>query len=254
MNRRVLLSCAIAALCAACAHVPLATGPADEPGAPEPRIAGAPALAGSAAVFEQRLRDRALADAKHGRWAEAAASWEILGALRPGAAEYRDRLAEARRAIHSAVPERFGRAQQAHRRGDLEGATTQYLGVLALQPDHEPAADALRAIERDRNRALYLGKFSRITLMRSPASSAPAAKPAIAPDRNDVEHAALLARQGELDAAIALLERHVASPARDAKACEALAALQLQKAGATAARLKQPPRAAAPPRASSPCP
>jgi hypothetical protein len=44
----------------------------------------------------------------------------------------------------------------------------QFLSVLALQPDHAQAADALRAIERERNRLQLLGKFSRLTLERRP--------------------------------------------------------------------------------------
>jgi peptidoglycan/xylan/chitin deacetylase (PgdA/CDA1 family) len=119
-------------------------------------------------AFEVALRERAMLQLQHGRLAEAADSWEILLALRPQSDDYRDRLSRTRRRIEEAVPERLRLAQAALRRGDSEGATMQFLSVLALQPDHAQAADALRAIERERNRLQLLGKFSRLTLERRP--------------------------------------------------------------------------------------
>lgn len=221
----------LAALAAGCSTVPSGPGsgatPYDAP------------LAGGAAAFEQRQRERALAQQREGRLGEAAVSWEILVALRPGSADYREKLAEARRQIDVALPQRLQRAQQTWRRGELDAATAQFLGVLALQPDHAQAADALRSIERERNRILYLGKLSRITLARSNGSALQAAKTAPASDRNDLEHAAMLRTQGELDAAIVLLERYVATRGPDPTACRMLDEMALRKAG---------------PKASSPCP
>lgn len=216
----------LAAITAGCGTVPSGPGsgatPHDAP------------LAGGAAAFEQRQRDRALAQQREGRLGEAAVSWEILVALRPGSADYREKLAETRRQIDAAVPQRLQRAQQTWRRGELDTASSQFLGVLALQPDNAQAADALRSIERERNRILYLGKLSRITLTRSNGGALQAAKtaPASAPDRNDLEHAAMLRTQGELDAAIVLLERYVATRGPDPTACRMLDEMALQKAGA----------------------
>jgi predicted Zn-dependent protease len=238
----------LAALGAACTTVP-----------PTSAVDAAPAhdamrpLTGGAAVFEQRWRERALAQSREGRLGEAAQSWEILAALRPESGEYRARWLAARREIDAAVPERMQRAQQAWKRGDLDAATTQFLSVLAMQPDEPHAADALRAIERERNRSLYLGKLSRITLTRGTGSGTlRGAKPAPAQaDRNDVEHAALLRTQGETDAAIALLEKYVAARGADPEACRMLSEMLLQKSGA--GRLKHA-AAGAKPTASSPCP
>jgi tetratricopeptide (TPR) repeat protein len=219
-------------------------------------VSPASSLTAPARAYEQRLRERAQVQVRQGRLADAALSWEVLTALRPDAGEYRERLHETRRQIEAALPERLRRAQQAQRRGELDGATAGYLSVLALQPDHEVAADALRAIERERNRINYLGKYSRITLERR-GGLATAKRPAAALDGNEVEHAALLGSQGEVDAAIALLERYLAVQGADAKACQLLADM-LQKskradpAGARAARTKQGNGAAA--TASSPCP
>lgn len=241
----------LAALCAACS-----TTPASIPTAEAPVLQEAPRQrAGGAASFEQHWRERALLQSREGRLGEAAQSWEILAALRPDAVDYRERLLATRRQIEAAVPERLQRGQQAWKRGDLDAASTQFLSVLALQPGETRAADALRAIERERNRSLYLGKLSRITLTRGNGNAngnLRTAKPAPAPaDRNDVEHAALLRTQGETDAAIALLEKYVAARGADPTACRMLSEMYLQKSGA--GRMKQP----APARrttASSPCP
>jgi tetratricopeptide (TPR) repeat protein len=104
---------------------------------------------------------------------------------------------------------------------------------LALQPDNVQAADALRNIERERNKRSFLGKPSRFTLTRRATNEAHMAAPgtARAPrDRNEVEHAAVLGMQGELDEAIALLERHLAVDKSDTAACHMLADMYYQKA------------------------
>ena len=250
----------VAAMLAALATAACVSPPEQRaPGASAPPAASLPT---PASAYEQRLREQALAQTRQGRLADAAVSWEILAVLRPDAGEYRERMNETRRQIEAAVPERLRRAQQAQKRGELDAATTQYLAVLALQPDHEQAAEALRAIERDRNRIRYLGKYSRITLDRRNGTTplqATAKRPAESLDVNEVEHAAMLRTQGELDAAITLLERHVASQGPDPKACQMLAEMTLQKsrqldAASTraAARPKPPGNGAA--KASSPCP
>jgi len=259
MTARTPLACRVAPVLlvfatGACVSPPEQRGPA----AAAPSAATLPT---PASAYEQRLREQAQAQSRQGRLADAALSWEILTVLRPDAGDYRDRMNETRRLIEAAVPERLRRAQQAQRRGELDAATTQYLAVLALQPDHEQAAEALRAIERDRNRIRYLGKYSRITLERrnGTALQATAKKPAAPLDVNEVEHAAMLRTQGELDAAIALLERHIALQGPDPKACQMLADMALQKGrqpetvGTRPAAQPKPP-GNGPAKASSPCP
>ena len=137
-----------------------------------------------------------------------------------------------RRLVDTLLPDRLQRGAQALKRGDLDAAAVQYLGALSLQPDHAQAADALRQIERERNKRSYLGKHSRLTLTRRAVTEAQMANPAPAVplDRNEVEHAAMLATQGELDDAIALLERHLSIDKRDAAACQLLADVYFQKA------------------------
>ena len=210
------------------------------PAAPENAMPSTARLPATTSSFEQRLRDRALSQGRQGHLADAAISWEILTVLRPYASEYRDGLNETRRLIDTAVSDRLQRAQQAGKRRELDAAAAQYLSVLALQPDQEQAAEALRGIERERNKLLYLGKFSRLTLTRRAAADAQMASPGpSAPlDRNEVEHAAMLGTQGEFDDAIALLERHLAADRGDSRACLLLADMYFQKAEKQLARDK----------------
>jgi len=189
-------------------------------------------------AFEARQRERAQQLTRQGRLADAAVAWEILTVLRPEVAEYRERLADMRRQIDSAVADRLQRATQAQRRGDADAAMQQYLAVLALQPDHAQAADALRAIERERNRRNYLGKYSRLTLTRraiADAEMAPVEAAGKPGERHaELEHASLLASQGEYADAIALLERRVAANKRDAAATQLLADVHYQQGVALA--------------------
>ena len=127
---------------------------------------------------------RALQLEDEGQWADAAWAWEVLVVLRPAHAPYRERAAALRQRIAAAVAEQLERAEAAQRRGAPDQAATHYLRALALQPDHAQAADALRALERERNRRMYLGKPSRLTIQRrdgleaAPPRLRPAAKPA----------------------------------------------------------------------------
>lgn len=227
------------------------------------RTAQATPLPASHSAFERQQRERAIESTRQRRLADAAFAWEVLTVLRPELPEYRERLAESQKLVDDAVADRLPRAAQAARRGDIEPATQQYLAVLALQPQNPQAADALRALERERNARQYLGRPSRITLTRRAAPdgematggpppsgavsarpSAPAllvakapsaVSPSVAstlPGSNDVEHAALLAGDGELDDAIALLERRLAAERRDTSARRLLASLYARKAEA----------------------
>jgi tetratricopeptide (TPR) repeat protein len=170
-------------------------------------------------------------------------SWEVLTVLRPESAEYRERLADVRKQAEAAAAERMQRAAAAHKRGEIDNATLHYLSVLAVQPEHTQAAEALRSIERDRNKRFYLGKLSRITLTRratqdSEVAAAPRRLQPSAADRNDLEHATMLATQGEFDTAIQLLERHLAADRRDEGARLLLAEVYYQKGEKLAPRDK----------------
>ena len=222
--RRLAATVCVAAL-AGCASAP------PTPGAGAAVTSGASTA--SSAAFEQHYRDRASSAQRQGHLADAAIAWEVLTVLRPESREYRDALLDTRRQIDAAVAERLPRAAQAQRRGDLDAATQGYLAVLALQPDSTPAADALRSIERERVKRQQLGRLSRLTLMRRGTETMSPNDKLAAPaglDRNELEHATILARQGEIDSAIGLLERRLAADRNDRAARNLLADLYERKA------------------------
>jgi hypothetical protein len=195
--------------------------------------------------FEARQKERAITLGRQGRLADAAVAWEILGVLRPDVPEYREQWSRTQGQIDSAVAERLQRATQAQRRGELDVAAQGYLAVLALQPEHSQAADALRAIERERNKRNVLGRAARLAPTprtaapaRPPAAESAAATSASTPDRNDLEHAAMLTIQGDHDDAIQLLEKRLAHSGQDEVARVMLADAYFQKAEELAPRDK----------------
>lgn len=230
----------LAAVLSACSSMEVAQ-PGDDRASetpPQAAVSQAPAPA-----FEQRQRERALSLARQGRLADAALAWEVLTVLRPDSSEYRERLADINKQIDAEASERIQRAAAAHKRGELDNAIVLYLSALAVEPDNTQAADALRAIERDRNKRMYLGKFSRITLtrratMEAEVAAAPRRLQQSSVDRNDLEHATMLVTQGELDTAIQLLEKHLASDRRDDAARQLLADVYYQKGEKLALRDK----------------
>lgn len=160
---------------AACSSTP-PREPADATTLPAESRVDSPLVA-----FERAQLERALQLVQQGRHAEAANAWEVLALLRPEVVAYQDRLEQARTRAEADAGEHLRRAELARRRGDLDGAQTQYLLALQLQPEQAQAADGLRAIERERNRRYYLGRLSRVTLGKRGGAGtemAPAPKPA----------------------------------------------------------------------------
>ena len=148
---RVALRCiplATASVLASCAQAPTT------PHAPAPPSASAATAEEpiASSVFELRRRDQAEAYAKQGRWADAAAEWDVLALLRPDRADYRREVDEVRLHIEKAVGERLKAASEARVRGDRDRAQQLYLKVLSLEPDNAAAARALREIEAERVR------------------------------------------------------------------------------------------------------
>ena len=217
----------VIALLAACTAPPTAPPTAPTIGTPPTADAPRPIAARAdtnVARFERQQIDRAGQAMRTGDLAEAALAWEVLTLLRPDQDNYRSRLAEARSSIDKAVTQRSAVALAAQRRNDTAGAERAWLEVLAVQPTHATAAQALRAIERDRNRASVVGRFTPLPGQRSAGSSAMTAAPRDrAADRptpttgqkNHLEHASMLAGQGELDAAIALLDEALIGAPQD---------------------------------------
>ena len=246
--RAALLVLMAAAVLAACGSGPGAVRGGDGAAGPGPT------------AFEQAQLARAQEQVKDGQLADAAWTWESLTVLRPDNTAYRDSLAATRQLIDAGVAEKLDKARAAHKRGDLDGAATQYLGALALQPDNDVAADALRALEKERNQKNYLGKPARVTLRKAapPVAAKPAPKakdsaptgekstasatggsptasskdsgPTAGGDRNELEHIAMLAAQGELDEPIRLLEKRAPQDRNDPSARRLLADLYVRKA------------------------
>jgi tetratricopeptide (TPR) repeat protein len=231
----------VLALLGACSTLP-GERPADAPPIARPATPGKPPAAASPEErFEHRQRERAEQALRAGRLAEAALAWEALNVLNPHDEVYRSRLAESRQAVEHAVSQRRARALAAQQRGDHAGAERAWLELLSFDPRHVGAAQALRDIERERHRSSVVGRFSGSpnVVARSangwpPAPPAGLRPPERAPappgQRNQIEHAALLASQGELDAAIALLGEPSAQGAQEPQARQMLAELHVQRA------------------------
>lgn len=223
MNGRAVPGLALVALLLAGCAAPV-KGPAVEPPAPPP-TAGAPAVAvpaapappaASLAEFERRQRAAAESAAQQGQWFEAAWAWDVVLALRPDDAEAAKRRAQAAANGEAAAAERLQRARQSRQRGDTEAAARLYLEVLALVPGDTEAAEAMRAIERDR-----VLRQHRRAVARSPA---PKPTDGGAPPQGDLEHAAMMAAQGEIEGAIALLRPIVDDGRRKEPAAAAMLA------------------------------
>ncbi|MFT3859053.1 MAG: hypothetical protein QM742_16655 [Aquabacterium sp.] len=128
------------------------------------------------AAFEQQHLQAATREESEGDLAQAAWHWEVLAVLRPDKATYADHLTQTRARIAQEVVSRLRAARQAQQKGLTAEAMQRYLAVMALQPDHEEAAEALRALERERVRKEQLGRYSSRLLqprMTAPATSKP---------------------------------------------------------------------------------
>lgn len=186
-------------------------------------------------AFEQATLTAAQTQMQQGHLAEAAMNWEVLSVLRPDKPGYAQQLAQTRTQVSQKVRELLPAARQARQRGALDEATQRYLAILALQPDNTAAAQALRDIEQQRNKQLYLGRYSRLTLAKATsgkqaAQGHQAANTTLSAERNALEHAALLAGQGEFDDAIALLKQDLAAHPKDAATLSLLADVYYRQA------------------------
>ncbi|HEY6136048.1 MAG TPA: hypothetical protein VIW70_18895 [Rubrivivax sp.] len=229
------------ALCAGCASPSKAPSQAPPIAAPAEDVAPPAAAAKSPlAAFESRQRAAAHAAARQGRWADAQWAWDVVLALAPEDPEARQQRVAAHAAAMAAVAERLPRAQQAQHRGDWDAATRLYLEVLAIDPGHAAAADALREIGRvhtrrgqtGASRDPYAARSQRAATApaRSSANKPSAPAPSPAGNVNDREHASLLASQGDVDAAIQMLKPMAHGTRADPQARQQLANLYFRQA------------------------
>lgn len=214
----------------ACAVKPLPTpAPAVEPAAPV-----LPEVTPTAVPHYVTLqRTQAEAAAREGRWTDAVWAWDIVLALSPQdlAAQKGRQAAQAQ--VQTLAAERLAQARAARTRGQLDLASRLYLEVLAVAPGLLEAANALRAIERDRARRQAVGGFARA--ITPPGMTRPDAPTRTVAQRPDLEHASLLAGQGEVEAAIGLLLPAPGTSLRDPAARRLLADLYVKRADQLAA-------------------
>ncbi len=164
--------------------------------------------AAEVASFAQAQRLAARNAVAAGQPVQAQRHWDVLLALQPSDAEALAGHAQASTALRAGAAERMARARAAQARGDTELAVRNYLEALAWEPEHSAAAEALRALEHQRALRNKPLSFARAPGARNPAGASAAgagAEHGLAEDATELEHAALLASQGELNAAIALL-------------------------------------------------
>jgi tetratricopeptide (TPR) repeat protein len=195
---------ASATLIAGCAAGPARVDTARPPG-PSASGASGPAAATLAALAALEHRQRVIAEAAaaQGRWADAIGAWDVILALDPADSRAATRRSQAEVAAQAAVAERLPRARAAQQRGDGDTATRLWLEVLALAPLHAEAAGSLRAIERARAERSASLLAARLKPAPRPAASDPGYGLA---SNNALEHASLLAGQGDIAAAIAMLQ------------------------------------------------
>ncbi len=207
---------------------PASTAPADPPAATRPT---------ALTEFEARHREIADSAGQNGRWTEVIRSLDVLQALRPEDSSLPARRLAAEQAAQALASERLRQAKLAQQRGDADAAQRHYLDVLALQPaasaaDASQAADGLRTLERERVGRQHLGVPARSTFLRAPLAAARNSGKAGTTARNDVEHASMLAAQGDVVGAISLLKPVAAAGNIDAGTRRLLGDLYLRQADA----------------------
>ncbi len=241
---RVRASCVVLMALAGCAaqQVPFA--------APALIAQETAVAAGNTGLAELAAKQRLAAETaeRQGQWADAMWAWDVLLALAPQDAELAKRRGSAQATIEAAVNERLPRARLATQRGDAETAFRLFLEILALVPGQPEAGQALRKLERERVTRQNLGQLSRNALLRkdpdisavaTPAAPGNASAPATSnagggAGRNELEHASLLAAQGEHAAAIAVLAAVVTQTPVDPAVKSLLADLYYRQAEAAA--------------------
>ncbi len=130
-------------LLAACAQAPVATEP--PPVAPRASFAED---ARTRAIAQHQQLARQASDA--GDLATAAQQWHVVVLLAPGEQKYRREEDAVNAAIRQGVREQLQIGAGALKSGDTDRATQAMLRVLALDPDNDEAAKALRDIDRQR--------------------------------------------------------------------------------------------------------
>ncbi|MGH6623303.1 MAG: tetratricopeptide repeat protein [Burkholderiaceae bacterium] len=213
------MRCLAGAILAACIVTGCAT-PATPAVAPAP--AASKAQPTPAEVAERQFRERATEAMRRRDYGEALVQWQILLTLQPSSTEYATQLRATRTAIAETSAAALVVGEAARKRGDLDQATVAYLRAVNVDRDNAAATQALREIERERMRRLYLTRPPRglpetAALMPSTSKAAKRAPPAPAAEvaLGDADQGALLYRQGDWAAAAQSLQRAVQKNPQD---------------------------------------
>lgn len=198
--------------------------PAPAP-APTEEAAPPPLPMDSRPLVERQLSERAEAAEAQGRLADALWAREALVLLRPGDAILSAQWSRLRALRDQRAAEALARGREWQRRGDADRAQRSFLAALALDPGHAAAAEALRALERERQERQQPSRFAREPLAAKPGDGTHTPS-----ESNLAEHASMLAAQGEIDAAIGLLARAGGGMRADPALRRQLAGLHLRRA------------------------
>jgi tetratricopeptide (TPR) repeat protein len=167
------------------------------PTAATPSLEAASAGLEVPALAALEARQRLIADTaeQQSAWPQALSALDVLTAIHPEDVAMALRRNRALQSARAAGVEHLRRAKVALQRGENEAATRFFLEALYQDPGLTEASDGLRSLERERVRRALLGAQGRVSVEGRSGVS-----------RNEVEHASLLAGQGDVDAAISVLK------------------------------------------------
>ena len=181
MVRRARYALLAAAVLAGCAELPSPRpGTQGPPPSAPPAVRAVPANPHAATI--EAWRQRALQHRASGDLANAAIAWHVLTLLAPDEPAYRKELADARAAMRHEVAAELAAGKAALQGGDTERAIQALLRVLAVDPDHAEAAQALRDIEKHKLARIQEERANRAKVEEAPSRSARSTRSSAPPE------------------------------------------------------------------------
>jgi tetratricopeptide (TPR) repeat protein len=187
-----------AALLAACAQAPVVTNPPVELSSPRPTL---DARGQAIASHLQRAQQAKGA----GDLAKAENEWHIVALLAPEEPRYRREREAVAASIRQGVREQLQIGNAAMKGGDSERATQAMLRVLALDPDNDEAAKALREIDRQRITRIQGDRAQKLR----PVDIAGVKAAASASEQYDLEQPLEMLRAGDVNGGLRELRAYV---------------------------------------------
>ncbi len=190
------MALACAALLAACAQAPVTNPPLES----SPR----PALDARGQAIASHLQ-RAQQAKSAGDLAKAENEWHIVALLAPEEPKYRREQEAVAATIRQGVREQLQIGNVAMKGGDSERATQAMLRVLALDPDNDEAAKALREIDRQRITRIQGDRAQKLR----PVDVAGVKAAASASEQYDLEQPLEMLRAGDVNGGLRELRAYV---------------------------------------------